>query len=78
MDARKGLDVIYIDLARAFDTVPHNLLLAKLHGCGINGPCYNWLKDYLLNRRFRVKVDGTLSDPTTASSGVPRALFLAP
>jgi len=37
---------IYLDLQKAFDTVDHNILLAKLANFGIRGIVYNWFKDY--------------------------------
>ena len=44
--------------AKAFDTVPHQCLLNKLHSYGIRGKVNEWIKDFLSNRRQRVVVNG--------------------
>jgi len=37
VDERKAVDVIYLDFSKAFDTVPHNILLEKLNAHGLDG-----------------------------------------
>ena len=41
------VDTIYLDFAKAFDTVPHQGLLNKLHSYGIRGKTYEWIKYFL-------------------------------
>jgi methylaspartate ammonia-lyase len=41
---------IFLDLKKAFDVVPHNILIKKLSKLGINGTPLNWFKSYLANR----------------------------
>ena len=43
IDRGDSVDVIYLDFAKAFDKVPHQKLLAKLHGYGIRGKIYKWI-----------------------------------
>jgi hypothetical protein len=42
---------IFCDLAKAFDCVNHEILLAKLHFCGIWGVSEDWFASFMINRR---------------------------
>ena len=63
---------IYLDLQKAFDTVDHNILLAKLANFGIRGIVYNWFKDYLNDRKQYVCISGTNSECGKITCGVPQ------
>ena len=47
LDQGYSVDVIYLDFQKAFDYVPHQRLLKKIHGYGIRGNLYNWIEDFL-------------------------------
>ena len=51
LDAGIQTDVIYVDMAKAFDKVPHEKLLYKLEMVGVRGQLLAWFRSYLTNRR---------------------------
>ena len=71
-------DVIYLDYAKAFDKVDHQVLLKKLHYYGIGGKVYDWIKQFLLERTQTVVVDGFHSLTALVISGVPQGTVLGP
>ena len=54
MDIGLLTGAIYIDLKNAFDTIDHNLLLAKLRPYGIDSQSLKWIDSYLKDRHERV------------------------
>ena len=71
-------DVIYLDFRKAFDSVAHNELLAKLWHFGITGNLWKWFHGYLSPRMQCVKLDGILSHSLPVVSGVPQGSILGP
>ena len=63
------VDVIYMDLQRAFDSVPHKHLLYKIEHYG---NLLRWIDGFLSNRRQRVVLNGGKSCWQDVKSGVPR------
>ena len=47
LDKNIQTDMINLDFAKAFDTVDHSVLLAKLRLYGVKGQLFYWFKDYL-------------------------------
>ena len=75
---RKKTACIYLDLARAFDTVNIEILLKKLYSYGITGTSHNLLKSYLSQRSHRLKYNDIVSDEKHISCGVPQGSILGP
>ena len=69
---------LFIDLAKAFDTVDHRILLSKLQHCGIRGTAFQWFESYLSDRRQCVSIDGHDSGFAVIKCGVPQGSILGP
>ena len=67
-----------IDLSKAFDSMPHGLLIAKLHAYGMNKNAWDIIVSNLSNRRQRVKISGEVSNWSTTNRGVPQGSVLGP
>lgn len=69
---------IFLDLAKAFDTVNHKILCTKLEHYGIRGKALEWFISYLHNRYQQVICNGTLSKLRLIEIGVPQGSILGP
>ena len=69
---------VFVDLQKAFHTVDHQILLAKLNHYGIRGVSNDWFKSYLSNRNQYVSINGFDSGLTTINCGVPQGSVLGP
>ena len=78
IDEGKYTGTVFLDLAKAFDTVDHSILCTKLTYYGFRGPSYDLLCNYLAERQQRVSFNGDLSNWGAISIGVPQGSILGP
>ncbi len=69
---------IFLDLRKAFDSVPHQLLLDKLESSGLSANILAWVRSYLTGRQQHVVVGGASSQDIPVLSGVPQGSVLGP
>ena len=78
VDAGDAREVVVLDLAKAFDTLDHDVLFVKLRHLGFKVSSINWVISYLTNRVQTTKVGKTLSDWKQIYCGVPQGSILGP
>ena len=78
LNSRNAIDIVYLDYAKAFDSVMHSKLLAKLSCYGINKKMISLIKHFLTVRYQYVMIDGSISPTSCVISGVPQGSVLGP
>ena len=78
LDEKKITCAIFLDLAKAFDSVNHKILLKKLDKYGVRGHPLNLIKSYLCNRQQYVKLNDKSSNLEVIDIGIPQGSILGP
>ena len=78
MDKGNAVGMVLLDLQKAFDTVDHSILLAKLEAMGLSNDIVKWFQSYLSGRQQLVDAAGTFSSCENITCGVPQGSILGP
>ena len=78
LDKNYVLGGVLMDLSKAFDCIPHDLLLAKLAAYGADENLLCYIYSYLLNRKQSVRINNINSDFLNVVSGVPQGSIVGP
>ena len=78
LDNGNIIGTVAIDLSKAFDSLPHGLLIVKLHAYGVDLSSCKLLASYLHNRHQRVKIKDIRSDWLIMDRGIPQGSILGP
>ena len=79
LDKNRGLaGAVFMDLSKAFDTINHELLIAKREAYGFANDSLKIILDYLSDRWQRTKVNTSFSTWAELLCGVPQGSVLGP
>ena len=78
LDEGFGVDIVYLDYRKAFDSVSHAKLIEKLLLLNVDPSLIKWIAAFLQDRKMRVKVKLEFSDWIVILSGVPQGSVLGP
>lgn len=78
LDKGSATALVLLDFSKAFDTLDHSLLCAKLEYYGFSNTSVNFFRNYLSNRKQKVVLGNYFSDLGYITSGVPQGSVLGP
>ena len=76
IDKNSNVCGVFLDPAKAFDSVNHQILLDKLEHYGIRGMAFDFFNSYLTNRKQYTSLDNLTSSILSVNTGLRPFLFL--
>jgi ribonuclease HI len=68
---------VFIDFEKAYDMLHIPTLMRKIGDMGVMGNMYKWVKDFLTDRTFQVKVGSSLSERHSQENGTPQGSVIS-
>jgi len=78
VDESKSVRVVFVDFAKAFDHIDHNVLVAKLMDYDLPHTEIRWICSFLHHRHQRVKIGDVMSEWLVTDAGMPQGSYLGP
>ena len=78
MDDKRISVAVLLDMTKAFDSIQHDILIAKLRAIVISSAAQTWFNSYLSNRKQVVRIGNVFSQPLDLTFGVPQVSILGP
>ena len=78
LDNRRIVGLVSMDLSKAFDMLPHSLIIQKLAKYGADENILSLINDYFTDRKQRVKLAGTFSPWLPVQRRIPQGSILGP
>lgn len=78
LEAKQYTVGIFIDLEKAYDLLWHEGLIFKLAKLGISGKMLRWIKDFLTDRSFKIKIGQKFSEIKIIQNGTPQGSVVSP